>query len=54
MKEMSRCPQKFDQLLVHTGQHYDYEMSKCFFNDLELAKPDIYLEVGSGTHAEHY
>ena len=52
MREMSRYPQKFDQLLVHTGQHYDEEMSKSFFNDLKLTEPDIYLGVGSGTHAE--
>ncbi len=38
--------------LVHTGQHYEYEMSKVFFEDLELPEPDIYLGVGSGTHAE--
>jgi len=52
MREVSRYPQKFDQLLVHTGQHYDEEMSKSFFNDLKLTEPDIYLGVGSGTHAE--
>lgn len=39
-------------LLVHTGQHYDYEMSQVFFQDLRLPKPDVYLGVGSGTHAE--
>jgi UDP-N-acetylglucosamine 2-epimerase (non-hydrolysing) len=39
-------------ILVHTGQHYDYEMSQVFFQDLELPKPDIYLGVGSGSHAE--
>ena len=52
MKEMARYPQKFDQLLIHTNQHYDYEMSESFFNDIELPKPDVYLGVGSGTHAE--
>jgi len=39
-------------LLVHTGQHYDEGMSDFFFRDLGLPKPDIYLGVGSGTHAE--
>lgn len=52
MREMSRYPQKFNQLFLHTGQHYDEEMSKSFFNDLGLPEPDIHLGVGSGTHAE--
>jgi len=39
-------------LICHTGQHYDEKMSKVFFNDLELPKPDFYLGVGSGSHAE--
>jgi UDP-N-acetylglucosamine 2-epimerase (non-hydrolysing) len=41
-----------EHLLVHTGQHYDYEMSKVFFEDLELDEPDVYLGVGSGSQAE--
>ena len=39
-------------LIVHTGQHYDDKMSKVFFEDLELPQPDVYLGVGSGSHAE--
>jgi UDP-N-acetylglucosamine 2-epimerase (non-hydrolysing) len=39
-------------LIVHTGQHYDYEMSQAFFDDLELSRPDFFLEAGSGSHAE--
>ncbi len=42
---------KFDTLLVHTGQHYDEKMSKSFFDELEIPKPDVNLEVGSGSHA---
>ena len=39
-------------LICHTGQHYDEKMSKVFFDDLELPKPDFYLGIGSGSHAE--
>ena len=39
------------QLLLHTGQHYDDMMSKVFFDDLGMPQPDIYLGVGSGSHA---
>lgn len=39
-------------VLVHTGQHYDPQMSRTFFDDLELPAPDFSLEVGSGSHAQ--
>jgi UDP-N-acetylglucosamine 2-epimerase (non-hydrolysing) len=42
----------FTPVLVHTGQHYDAAMSTAFFHDLALPEPDIYLGIGSGSHAE--
>ena len=39
-------------VLVHTGQHYDADMSDTFLDDLGLPKPDFHLSVGSGSHAE--
>jgi len=50
--EMRRYPEIFEQRLIHTGQHYDDNMSRVFFNDLELPMPDDFLNVGSGTHAQ--
>jgi len=38
--------------LVHTGQHYDFDMAQVFFEELEIPKPDHFLNAGSGTHAE--
>lgn len=41
-----------EHMLVHSGQHYDFEMSEVFFRDLAIPKPDYHLGIGSGTHAE--
>jgi UDP-N-acetylglucosamine 2-epimerase (non-hydrolysing) len=41
-----------EQVLVHTGQHYDEAMSASFFRDLGMPEPDVNLSVGSGTHAQ--
>lgn len=43
---------EFDEVLIHTGQHYDYDMNKIFFDELGIPEPDYHLEVGSGTHGE--
>jgi UDP-N-acetylglucosamine 2-epimerase (non-hydrolysing) len=49
---LSVQPDDVSQVLVHTGQHYDYQMSRIFFEELDMPEPDEYLDVGSGTHAE--
>jgi len=43
--------QQIEHVLVHTGQHYDANMSDFFFNDLELPKPNLFLGVGSASHS---
>jgi UDP-N-acetylglucosamine 2-epimerase (non-hydrolysing) len=48
LKKESRA----DPVIVHTGQHYDLNMSDAFFADLGLPEPHVHLGVGSGTHAE--
>ncbi len=40
-----------DFVVIHTGQHYSYEMDEAFFRDLELDDPEVNLNVGSGSHA---
>lgn len=51
VREMTSYPDTFEQLIVHTGQHYDANMSKVFFEELDMIEPHINLEVGSGSHA---
>src|SRR5574341_364696 len=48
--EMRR--RQLNQITVHTGQHYDAQMSAVFFHELGMPRPDIDLDVGSGSHAD--
>jgi UDP-N-acetylglucosamine 2-epimerase (non-hydrolysing) len=51
VEAMKRREREFTPLVVHTGQHYDASMSDAFFSDLDLPQPDVYLNVGSASHA---
>ena len=49
--EMRRRGEDFEPFIVHTGQHYDAAMSDAFFEDLRMPRPDVYLGIGSASHA---
>jgi UDP-N-acetyl-L-fucosamine synthase len=49
---MAALDRTFDHVLVHTGQNYDYELNDIFFDDLEIRKPDHFLEAAAATAAE--
>ena len=49
---MSALDRYMDQIIVHTGQNYDYELNQVFFDDLELRKPDYFLEAAGKTACE--
>src|SRR5437868_3815193 len=51
LAELKKVP-RAEQILVHTGQHYDPNMSDVFFRDLGMPAPDAHLGAGSGTHAQ--
>ena len=50
IREMER--EGLDLFILHTGQHYSYNLDRIFFQELGLPEPKYNLEVGSGTHAE--
>lgn len=50
-KYLKKYPE-IEEILVHSGQHYDFNMSDVFFETLDIKKPDYYLNVGSGLHGE--
>ncbi|HEY3250480.1 MAG TPA: UDP-N-acetylglucosamine 2-epimerase (non-hydrolyzing) [Ignavibacteria bacterium] len=51
-RELRKFRSKITHKILHTGQHYDHELSKVFFKDLALPEPHIYLGIGSASHAE--
>ena len=52
LREFEKYANRFDVKLVHTGQHYDYQMSDVFLRNFGIREPDMHLNAGSGSHAE--
>ncbi|MDD3818242.1 MAG: UDP-N-acetylglucosamine 2-epimerase (non-hydrolyzing) [Actinomycetota bacterium] len=51
-RKLSLYSNRYEPQIIHTGQHYDEQMSKLFFNDLAMPEPSAYLNVGSGTQGK--
>ena len=51
-RELAKYPERFEFVLIHTGQHYDNLMNEVFFSELGIPAPDIHLGVGSGSQAQ--
>lgn len=51
LKALDHYPEQVETILLHTGQHYDFRMSQVFLDQLEIRKPDVFLNAGSGSHA---
>ena len=49
---MAALDRSFDHVIIHTGQNYDYELNQIFFEDLEIRKPDVFLEAAGATAGE--
>jgi len=52
VRALRKHPDRFKPSLIHTGQHYDAKLSQLFFDELKMEPPDVYLGVGSSTHAQ--
>ena len=51
-RAISRQKESFSEVIVHTGQHYDENMSQIFFDELDIPQPNYFLKTGGGSHAE--